>query len=313
MASEYLKVFDAPLKYLKFFGFWETSKRSLTFKVIFVVVHLFYAEAVFISSVLLFLKAERIEEYSVSLSLLPTLLGVCVRSLVFLSHKEKVAEMIELVQRIINQDSWLENQGEKLKKKLNKVRNVFKSFAVMTFVAIIGGLIKAFLNHQLSFQLWFPFDPQRSEPVFWATVLFEISQGFLCAPIINIIDNIPMILMSFAAGLMEELGERLENIEEMPKNEFNREVITTAEMKNLKELEKCIEIHLKIKNLVKKTEETFTTALFFQGLMSSIILCTAVFSISFVSRHLVRRKLALKLNNHKKTRGVNSQGSSLKY
>lgn len=73
---------------------------------------------------------------------------------------------------------------------------------------------------------------------------------------------------------IEELSERL--------NSINKSSVVNQD-ENLKELEQCIKTHLKIQRLVRLTEKSFAKMAFFQGLTSSVILCTTAFSLSLVS------------------------------
>ena len=88
------------------------------------------------------------------------------------------------------------------------------------------------------------------------------------------LDMLPVFFMSAANGLLEELSERLSRIGENQQNI----------QKDLKELLKCIEIHLKIKHFTKATGDMFSTTILIQGLLSSILLCSTAFSLSLV-RH----------------------------
>lgn len=74
--------------------------------------------------------------------------------------------------------------------------------------------------------------------------------------------------MSFAIGLTDELSARLE-------------LIGSGGDSN-KELKKCIEIHQDLKNYVKTIQDNFAAAILVQGFLSSIIMCTTVFTMSMV-------------------------------
>jgi hypothetical protein len=101
---------------------------------------------------------------------------------------------------------------------------------------------------------------------------------------------LPAIFMSFAVGLLNELAARLSEIGKIDAgtefdgpgnmNKYLRERIKNY--KTRKELVKCIEIHQKIKEFVKEIKESFAVAIFIQGLMSSVILCSTVFVITIV-------------------------------
>lgn len=85
----------------------------------------------------------------------------------------------------------------------------------------------------------------------------------------------------FSIGLIEELSQRLEGISAYSAdNKFveseNNEKI------NFMELTKCIQIHLKIRDLVFEISETFGTVLWAQGLMITVTLCMTSFSMTLV-------------------------------
>jgi 7tm Odorant receptor len=122
---------------------------------------------------------------------------------------------------------------------------------------------------------------------------------------------LPMFVLNFSSGLIEELREKFgricesEEIKDKSRNVrqvqktvskavasgskdiTDEEFMHRIKQMNLRrnkqiELEKCIAIHLRIKAFVKKTEEIFSPAVFAQGSFSMIIISTVVFRLSKV-------------------------------
>jgi hypothetical protein len=98
--------------------------------------------------------------------------------------------------------------------------------------------------------------------------------------------SLPLIFMSFAIGLLNELAERLEDLgkvdENQPKTSNGKS--TKQSQKSIKQkLIKCIEIHKKILEYINGIATNFSTVFCIQGIVSSFILCACAFTMSVVS------------------------------
>lgn len=94
------------------------------------------------------------------------------------------------------------------------------------------------------------------------------------------LDCLPIISMSYATALVEDLSTRVLIIcEEQEPDDSAQEIKTKTHMMKLID---CVNIHVKIKKLTNVIEANFSTIIFIQGLMSSIILCTSVYTLSMV-------------------------------
>jgi 7tm Odorant receptor len=114
--------------------------------------------------------------------------------------------------------------------------------------------------------------------------------------------------MSFITGTIEELCERLKAVTIAKQNAIpiiqNNEASTSRPMnektkianekikianqkkEKLKEFQKCIEIHLKVKKLVADVCDIFGNVIWMQGFLSIVVLCLIIFAFTFVRQFI---------------------------
>lgn len=131
-------------------------------------------------------------------------------------------------------------------------------------------------------------DYKTNDWVFAIILVFEACCNIL--PALNTaLDILPVIFMCFAVGFIDELSDRLKAI---GCNSEKKSLIKNFEQSDeLKELLKCIEVHQAIKSYILDIQNYFATVIMVQGVMSSIILCTTVFTMSLVSFSFTFKKL----------------------
>ncbi|CRL02775.1 CLUMA_CG016006, isoform A [Clunio marinus] len=131
-------------------------------------------------------------------------------------------------------------------------------------VMCTAGVFVPFINHKLPYKVWFPFetDIEKNELGFWVASFLVVFNSFFGSAIDMALDILPVTFMAFAIGLLNELSERIKKV------------------RTYDDLVQCVVIHRKIKLFVNEIYENFATAIFIQGIMSSLILCTGVFTMS---------------------------------
>lgn len=275
-----------PIKILKVLGMYQKSNSSWLYRFYGFLMHFVAVELYFVWQwVYLVWMIDNVEELSDLLSLLITHFGMFFKLINFMYKIEKFEALLRMFDELFKfSASEDDRERTKLRKQTKSVQNLFKAFWMSGLFAVSSAACLPFFyskEHRLPYNMWFPVDYKKSRNWFYALTLYQISQGYSFCCVVVSLDMLPVFFMSAANGLLEELSERLERIgsdrENNPKND----------QKDLNELLKCIEIHLKIKHFTKATGEMFSTTILIQGLLSSILLCSTAFSLSLVSLDLI--------------------------
>lgn len=124
------------------------------------------------------------------------------------------------------------------------------------------------ITQKLLFMVYYPFDV--TTPIgLLVSGIHESWSSFIGSTMTVLLDGLPVLFISYAIGLIDELCKRLESIG--LSEEFSEE-----------ELKSCITIHQKIKDFVAEINGTFGIVFFIQGSGTSVNLCTSVFTASIV-------------------------------
>lgn len=129
----------------------------------------------------------------------------------------------------------------------------------------------------MPYKAWFPFDTKHSEFGFYAASIFELVDSPIVASLDFALDILPVIFMSFATGLLDELSGRLDKIGTKSIREHTNENLYEEEIVGY------VKIHLKIKEYIIGIQDIFSTIILVQGILSSLILCDCAFTMSTVS------------------------------
>ncbi|CRK90014.1 CLUMA_CG003740, isoform A [Clunio marinus] len=189
------------------------------------------------------------------------------------------------------QTSWIYRlNGPDIKTERKHIKRFTKEVRLLHGILLVCAICSAisvslipFFNiskHELSVRMHFPMlDYKNNDTIFITIAVLQLT--IVLGAIANItLDVFPIYFMCYAIGLIEELGDRLENIGS------NHAVIGHQEENDgndLNELLKCVEVHRKIKRLVSEIEEHFSFVIMLQGLMSSLIFCATAFMLSLLS------------------------------
>lgn len=273
MNSEWLKVFDKPIKYLKVAGIWIDKDSPRATIIVSSLMHLFLVDIYMICSVIYLFTIDNIEDFSEAMSIQATLTGVCIKTLYFVFKKQQIEQLLNSLVALIEHESWIDlnNNGVKLQARVAQIDRIFKIFMSVAVVGVLSGSIVPFVTHIMPYKMWFPYDFNNNELAFWLSVLYQIIPGCIYAPATIIIDTFPAILICFLTGMLEVLCHRLDSIKHGDKG-------------NLKELTKCIEIQLKLEAFQIEIGNIFGRIIWAQGFMSTLILCTTSFSLTVVSQ-----------------------------
>lgn len=235
-----------------------------------------------IQQIICTLKADNLLDFTDAISLVITNLAVVFKSVNILFKLKAITNSVETLNRLLifsapdnaNDDRVL------LRSQVNFGFKVLKVLWLTAEISCLSALIAPIIFHKLAYKVWFPFDTDGSEVGFWAASIFMMLNAPILSTLDVALDIIPVIFLTFAIGLTNELADRLSNI-------------STAKGSQEMQLKKCVKIHVKIIKYVSEIENNFSSVILIQGVLSSAILCTTAFTMSivrfstFISRNII--------------------------
>lgn len=120
-----------------------------------------------------------------------------------------------------------------------------------------------------------------NELKYYAAAVYNMLDSLVCASLNIALDSVPVIFMSYTIAMVHELSKRLEKIGEDKIEEKQRK--NQSRDRNMTELMKCVEIHLNLKGFSGQIVRRFSLMIFFQGMISSLIICTCIYILSLVT------------------------------
>lgn len=111
---------------------------------------------------------------------------------------------------------------------------------------------------------------------------FIAIDGFICKLIDVALDSFPIVFLSYVTALFNDLSEKLKRFGEDVKKKDESEVSQSLKSDRIiKDLIRCVELHLKLKKFTCNIEKHFSTIIFLQGFFS-----TTAYTLTTVRRTL---------------------------
>jgi 7tm Odorant receptor len=323
MAINWMEPLDKIIKSLKISGLWLDIKSSSKFLIaIAAVLHIIFVEIFMVLSIAHLLLVHNIEDFSEAVGIVPFQFVTCIRTLHFVCNKNKIESIVKGIKDLIEHETWIEKQnGSKLKQRIRQIYRIFRTFLASVMTGLFVGLLISLFTHKLSIKMWFPYDYSDNEVLFWLRVAYQVITSNCVVPITIMTEIIPIFFMCYLTGIIEELCERMGKICDVkivkivkvePKSDLSENEKLVGRLKvatmrknqakvepkagtskmnmkkpekdeNLKELLKCVEIQQKIKSLTSDVGDVFGRIIWFQGFMSTLVLCFSAFSLTVVS------------------------------
>jgi hypothetical protein len=273
MNAELYKPVKLCFKVFKTLGLWQDGNQSWTYFFVGYSFHFVTAYLHFCGELMyIFNEAQNLVQFVDALVLSTLYLSVIGKSANLFFNIKSIKKILEDVNHLLEitaDDRW--KSREKLHSEVSFGFKVYKAFWMSAVLNCVMAIFVPIFSHELPYKVWFPFDTKESLTGFWFASVLLIANSFVISAVVMALDVLPVIFMTFVVGLIEELTDRLEMV---GRSESTR--------KQEKEFVKCIEIHLKIKELAKDIQTNFSSAILFQGILSAIILCTSAFTTSMV-------------------------------
>lgn len=274
-----LKLLRMRLSYRDFLNFMQclVDKRYFTYRFHLELLSYIYLASAIISSIKFLVDSKNsLVDFSETLEMLPSFIGILIRSTYFLLNRNKFHELIGRVREIAEMDNWIdESQGNKLQKRISRIQNYLKIIMVLFGLGLTMNTISAFTSHELPFKMWLPFDYKLNAILFGMSAIYQLFLCVILVPVEVFTDGFPIVLICYATGMVEELSVAILSIDEVK--------TSSQHDKNSKKLVTYIRVYKELKELTSEITGKFGKIIWIQGFMCTLVLCMSVFSIAHVS------------------------------
>jgi 7tm Odorant receptor len=281
-SSKFLEALKVPLCILKIAGFWDSESVKKKRKVQQFCVHFVACEIFILLQIVYLFVAKNLDDITDLLNVLLTCVGFSIKSIHLLKERKAIVGLIEEAKELTK---LVETDDEKslqaLNCRLNLMRKTFlfhliseiTTIFILLIIVIVTNAIGSHPPYTNLYRMWLPFDCENNVFGFISSATYQITVAVVSFTMLISLNFLPTFFLNVGAGLLEELGERLSKVCDEGKEDKMA----------MKEFEKCIAIHIKIKRFIRNSEKRFSSVICLQGSMSIVILCTVIFQLSKVS------------------------------
>lgn len=283
---DYSSVLRVPFKILKILGLWQVKSAKRSYKIFGVIYHLIQVELLIFDQLMYAITANNFGEVFEMISVAFTFVGYCVKSWSFIYELENIIVLVDEFKALASLIETIRGKPlTSLKARglqVEKLFRIFWYFCLITvslgvFVLVVPIIIDPNPPFKDPYKVWTLVDYHSNiYAVLLIGVLHSINPMIYCGAIAAV-EFLPIFFMNSAAGLLDELSEILMEIGTSDQKEKGKQD------DDLKQLENCIEIHLRIKTFIWRTEKIFSTTIFVQGALTLLIMCMTSFRISQVT------------------------------
>lgn len=284
---DYLLPLKVPFKIFSISFLMQRTNASKFYKIFGVFSHFFLVEMIMLGEIVYMFKAKDLVDFSDVTSITFTYVLLCVKSISFIKNIEAIFGLLEELKGLILICEEIGDKSmENMKSRMLQVRRFFRIFWGSCLSACFFGGIVPIATYiadprppfKIGFKVWTPFDHECNIIGFIVVTIYELIDPPICCGMVAATDTLPIFFFNAASGLIEELCETLKQIGSKSKDELDDE-------ESLKQLEKCIDFHLKLKSFISKAESIFSPMILVQGAISLLILCTTAFTLSKVCQN----------------------------
>lgn len=289
------EAFTLLFKVAKYTGTWQDRSSTWAYRISGFLFHFIQTFMFTIFSFLNLFHVSDVKGVSDCLSIFLTMVALCIKIVNFVLNLQNFLILIGSLNDLIKFSECSVNKDHKrIKEQMRRSIIIYKAFAFFAILTIVLTALIPIFNweeHRLGFPLYYPYIDYKNNDWIFATLGVYEMLTMLTALLDITLDTLPVIFMSYAVGLLEELADRLGTVGfEMEENQLDDAISSVEALRlnkisnadKLKELLKCIDIHLGIKQYIADTEKLFATIIMTQGVMSSLIICTTIFTMSLV-------------------------------
>jgi hypothetical protein len=240
-------------------------------------IHLTLLDAIIVLQLFYAMEVKNFLDFTIWMIMLPPSLGIQAESYNYHFNLDKILSMKKMIRECFDEYCV----SDSYKKELLKVDKIYK-FLLWNIVFLVTTfpLFSAF-NRELIMIIWSPLDLSINFN-YWIIFMFEVITLSILAPIGLSFDTIPMLFMAYVVILLQQLSERFENLKH----------IKNDRVESRKQLIKCIKLQVKLHEISKLLNQSFSFAILARGFLSVSVFCTNILAILVISDVIVLGKLA---------------------
>lgn len=281
MSFDYLSPFYLPIYFIHKAGLYQEKDSTYRYRVYGFLMFVLFSSAT-ISHIIRIFKifaVGDIKELANSLNITMTLFAVNYKALWFVANLKNMKGVLVNLLELCSHDETKENL--RLKKQCAKVKKMVKIYFGTAFLAISVNILWSaahFRNRELPYEASTHFDSETSLLLYWIMFFYQTLTAFYGVVVNYSADLVPVIFMALVTGLLEDLSDDMKNVFKRD-DSFKKPTRIESEGK----LKMCIEHHVKVTKMVENISKHFSGVVFWQAILSSVILCTSVFLLTIVS------------------------------
>ena len=266
MDAELSKPFNLCFRILKCLGLWQDGSQTWTYFFFGLFLNFLVFQLFIISEIFYIANVQNLKELVDAMPHLIVYISLEARAINFVFKVKEMVLAVEKIEEILNSIKDIKNARRIfVQKRANVGHKIIKIYWTFAIAASSFELLAGIFSHDISQNVWFPFNTKTSEIGFWLATVYLVISLIAASTFAPALDILPIININFSVGLIEELCDRL------------------REVKTNEDLIKCIKIHIKIKEFVHDMHNKFASVILIDGILSSTVLCVCAFSLSTVS------------------------------
>lgn len=277
-------VLSHPFWILRTSGFWFDKSATKLYKFYGICVHFFLIDLFTACQLFYAFNARNLNDLTDTLTTSCSYFVGLIKTARFILQVNQIMDLIDELNKIIeHMQAVEETEMPRLRARVEQAKTMFQLFwgscvaaaTVGTLLPLSAYLSNPYPPYYIPYKSWSPFNHENNFYSFLGVSIFESLDGLVFVQMVAAADILPVFFFNTAAGLIEELGDRLSSIRE--------NVSESSGDENLKLLENYIEIHIEIKAYLRRSQTIFSPMIFTQVSISLVILCTIAYTLSTVS------------------------------
>ncbi|CAD6240459.1 GSCOCT00008800001.3-RA-CDS, partial [Cotesia congregata] len=221
-----------------------------------------------------------VQQFVDSSIILLTMIAICGKMFNVLARRKEIIHLLAILQTYpcCYQDDEEKNIQDKYDKTINLRTIVYLGLTESAVTMVLSvSMLNDIPNRALAYNVWVPYDPTTSIGYF-VTYGHQFFAHFVGASVNAAFDTlVPSLILKINCQL-SILEHRINLIS---KNVYNDDSLADIKKnKEISEISKCVDHHLKIFQLVEILNKIFSSVIFLQFSISTIVICVTVYRLS---------------------------------
>lgn len=214
------------------------------------------------------------------MSLFPSFITLIAKILNVMQKIRSLQNLIEEIDELVKKEF---KDSSKLKKKTDKAYIIFKMYVSCGLLTSTAALMNPILHHIWAFPMWLPFGLHKSSEIaFWIISVYQSVVSYTFETVNETLDMLPVFMLSYVSGMIDELAHSIGKIRKHKTLNPDGSINQNPKPDNRAKLLEYIEVHHQIVEINKKIQEIFSTIIMTQALVSAVVLCTTIVTMTNV-------------------------------